>query len=164
MGVQFAIYFFGMIALTATSFLVGNTIGIKPMDLQYMGIASTFIGFGITIARSYIIDGFKLKMGKFRPWIAIMGIPAIIVALVFVWLPYETMSYMEKVIAVFICYNLIQCFHPFYQNAYNDLVNVMSPNSHERTDIVAVSSVLYSFAPTIIGLVVPPIHLNGRSE
>lgn len=73
MGVQFAIYFFGMIALTATSFLVGNTIGIKPMDLQYMGIASTFIGFGITIARSYIIDGFKLKMGKFRPCIAIMG-------------------------------------------------------------------------------------------
>lgn len=157
MGVQFAIYFFSMIALTATSFLVGNTIGIKPMDLQYMGIASTFIGFGITIARSYIIDGFKLKMGKFRPWIAIMGIPAIIVALIFVWLPYETMSYMEKVIAVFVCYNLIQCFHPFYQNAYTDLVNVMSPNSHERTDIVAVSSVLYSFAPTIIGLVVPPL-------
>ncbi len=157
MGVQFAIYFFSMIALTATSFLVGNTIGIKPMDLQYMGIASTFIGFGITIARSYIIDGFKLKMGKFRPWIAVMGIPAIIVSLIFVWLPYETMSYMEKVIAVFVCYNLVQCFHPFFQNAYTDLVNVMSPNSHERTDIVAVSSVLYSFAPTIIGLVVPPL-------
>lgn len=157
MGVQFAIYFFSMIALTATSFLVGNTIGIKPMDLQYMGIASTFIGFGITIVRSYIIDGVKMKMGKFRPWIAIMGVPAIIVALVFVWLPYETMSYMEKVIAVFVCYNLIQCFQPFFQNSYNDLVNVMSPNSHERTDIVAVSSVLYSVAPTVIGLIVPPL-------
>lgn len=155
MGVQFVIYFIGFIALTATSFLVGNTIGIKPMDLQYMGIASTIIGFGITIARSYIIDSAKLKMGKFRPWIAIMGIPTIILALIFVWLPYETMSYMEKVMAVFICYNAIQLFYPFYQNAYTDLVNVMSPNSHERTDIVAVSSVLYSLAPTILGLVVP---------
>lgn len=157
MGVQFVVYFIALIALSATSFLVGNTIGIKPMDLQYMGIASTILGFLITIGRSYIIDSAKMKMGKFRPWLAIMGIPTIILALVFVWLPYETMSYMEKVIAVFICYNLIQLFFPFYQNAYNDLVNVMSPNSHERTDIVAVSSVLYSVAPTIIGLIVPPL-------
>lgn len=155
MGVQFVVYFVSLIALTATSFLVGNTIGIKPMDLQYMGIASTIIGFGITIGRSYIIDGVKMKMGKFRPWLAIMGIPAIILSLIFVWLPYETMSYMQKVLAVFICYNLIQLFFPFYQNSYNDLVNVMSPNSHERTDIVSVSSILYSMAPTIIGLFVP---------
>lgn len=155
MGVQFVMFFCSLIALSATSFLVGNTIGIKPMHLQYMAVASTIIGFGITIGRSYIIDSARFKSGKFRPWLAITGIPTVIIAVVFVWLPYETMSYMQKVIAVFLCYNLLQCFYPFFQQAYTDLANVISPNSHERTDIVSVSSIIYSMTPSLTGLFVP---------
>lgn len=155
MGVQFVMFFCSLIALSATSFLVGNTIGIKPMHLQYMAVASTIIGFGITIGSSYIIDSARFKSGKFRPWLAITGIPTVIIAVVFVWLPYETMSYMQKVIAVFLCYNLLQCFYPFFQQAYTDLANVISPNSHERTDIVSVSSIIYSMAPSLTGLFVP---------
>lgn len=155
MGVQFVMFFCSLIALSATSFLVGNTIGIKPMHLQYMAVASTIIGFGITIGRSYIIDSARFKSGNFRPWLAITGIPTVIIAVVFVWLPYETMSYMQKVIAVFLCYNLLQCFYPFFQQAYTDLANVISPNSHERTDIVSVSSIIYSMAPSLTGLFVP---------
>lgn len=155
MGVQFVMFFCSLIALSATSFLVGNTIGIKPMHLQYMAVASTIIGFGITIGRSYIIDSARFKSGKFRPWLAITGIPTVIIAVVFVWLPYQTMSYMQKVIAVFLCYNLLQCFYPFFQQAYTDLANVISPNSHERTDIVSVSSIIYSMAPSLTGLFVP---------
>ena len=155
MGVQFVMFFCSLIALSATSFLVGNTIGIKPMHLQYMAVASTIIGFGITIGRSYIIDSARFKSGKFRPCLAITGIPTVIIAVVFVWLPYETMSYMQKVIAVFLCYNLLQCFYPFFQQAYTDLANVISPNSHERTDIVSVSSIIYSMAPSLTGLFVP---------
>lgn len=155
MGVQFVMFFCSLIALSATSFLVGNAIGIKPMHLQYMAVASTIIGFGITIGRSYIIDSARFKSGKFRPWLAITGIPTVIIAVVFVWLPYETMSYMQKVIAVFLCYNLLQCFYPFFQQAYTDLANVISPNSHERTDIVSVSSIIYSMAPSLTGLFVP---------
>lgn len=155
MGVQFVMFFCSLIALSATSFLVGNTIGIKPMHLQYMAVASTIIGFGITIGRSYIIDSARFKSGKFRPWLAITGIPTVIIAVVFVWLPYETMSYMQKVIAVFLCYNILQCFYPFFQQAYTDLANVISPNSHERTDIVSVSSIIYSMAPSLTGLFVP---------
>ena len=155
MGVQFVMFFCSLIALSATSFLVGNTIGIKPMHLQYMAVASTIIGFGITIGRSYIIDSARFKSGKFRPWLAITGIPTVIIAVVFVWLPYETMSYMQKVIAVFLCYNLLQCFYPCFQQAYTYLANVISPNSHERTDIVSVSSIIYSMAPSLTGLFVP---------
>ncbi len=155
MGVQFVMFFCSLIALSATSFLVGNTIGIKPMHLQYMAVASTIIGFGITIGRSYIIDSARFKSGKFRPWLAITGIPSAAIAVIFVWLPYDTMSYLQKVAAVFICYNLLQCFYPFFQQAYTDLANVISPNSHERTDIVSVSSIIYSMAPSLTGLFVP---------
>lgn len=155
MGVQFVINFAALIALSATSFLVGNTIGIKPMHLQYMSVISTFIGFAITIVRSYIIDNSRLKMGKFRPWLALMGVPTVVLSVAFVWLPYETMSYMEKAAAVFIFYNLLQCCYPFFQNSYTDLANVISPNSHERTDIISISSIIYSMAPTLTGMFIP---------
>ncbi len=155
MGVKFVMSFADQIALTATSFLVGNTIGIKPMHLQFMAVASTLVGFLITILRSYIIDNSRLKMGKFRPWIAIMGIPTVLTSIAFVWMPYETMSYAEKVAAVFICFNILQCFSPFYMNCFTDLANVISPNSQERTDIISVSSIIYCLAPTLTGLFVP---------
>ncbi|HOU10921.1 MAG TPA: MFS transporter [Clostridiales bacterium] len=155
MGVQFVLFFSNQIALTATSFLVGNTIGIKPMHLQYMAIVSTIAGFGITVMRSYLIDSVKMKMGKFRPWLATMGFPTLVISFVFVWLPYDTMPYARKAISVLICFVLLQCFSPFFSQSFFDLVNVMSPNSHERTDIVAISSIIYSFAPSLTGAFVP---------
>ncbi len=157
MGKEFVLYFAGLIALTATSFLVGSTIGIRPMDLQYMAIASTIIGFGITIIRSFLIDSSKFKSGKFRPWFALMGVPTVILSIIFVWLPYETMSYSGKVAAVFICYNLLQLFSPFYGQAYSDIVNVISPNSHERTDIISVSTIIRSMAPSLTGAFIPAL-------
>ena len=157
MGKEFVFYFAGLISLTATSFLVGSTIGIKPMDLQYMAVASTIIGFGITIIRSYLIDSSKFKSGKFRPWFATLGIPTVIISIVFVWLPYETMSYTGKVTSVFICYNLLQCFFPFYVQSYSDIANVISPNSHERTDIISISSIIRSFAPSLTGAFIPAL-------
>ncbi|NLX94317.1 MAG: MFS transporter, partial [Clostridiales bacterium] len=155
MGKEFVLFFASQIALTATSFLVGSTIGIKPMDLQYMAIAATIIGFGITIIRSYLIDSSTFKSGKFRPWFAMLGLPTVIVSIVFVWLPYETMPYAGKITAVFICYSLLQLFSPFYGQAYSDIANVISPNSHERTDIISVSSIIRSFAPTLTGAFIP---------
>lgn len=154
-GVQFIIYFGGLIALTSSSLLVGNTIGIQPVHLQLMSVISTIIGFGITILKSYLIDTAKFKMGKFRPWLAITTIPTVIISIIFVWLPYETMSYSSKVVAVFICYNLLMLFFPFYQESYNNIANVISPDSNERTDIISIASILYSLAPSIANFIVP---------
>lgn len=43
MGVQFVMFFCSLIALSATSFLVGNTIGIKPLHLQKRSITQNNI-------------------------------------------------------------------------------------------------------------------------
>lgn len=155
MGVQLVVAFTGQIGLSATSFLVGSTIGIQPMHLQYMAIISTILGFGITALRSWLIDNVRFKSGKFRPWLMSLGIPSVLISILFVYMPYEQMEYAQKVFWVLILYNLLQCFMPFYQQAYTDLAQVISPDTQERTDVIAVSSILYSFAPTITGLVVP---------
>ncbi|MGI6772788.1 MAG: hypothetical protein GX264_01540 [Clostridiales bacterium] len=154
-GVQFIIYFSSLIALTSSSLLVGNTIGIQPVHLQIMSVISTVIGFGITILKSYLIDTVNFKMGKFKPWLAFTALPTVILSIVFVWLPYETMSYSSKVISVFICYNLLMLFYPFYTESYNNVANVISPDSNERTDIVSITSIIYSIAPSIANFIIP---------
>ena len=65
------------------------------------------------------------------------------------------MSYNQKLWALFITYELLQLCYPFYDQAYTTLVQVMSPNSTERADVITISTFVYSLAPTILGFLVP---------
>ena len=86
-----------------------------------------------------------------------MGVPTAILGTLFVYLPYEAMTYERKFMTVFVMYTLLQFFSPFYSTAYSSLVQVISPNSSERSWIIGISSIIYSFAPTVINPVVPLI-------
>ena len=156
-GVYFIISIVGMISLSASSMIVGASIGIKALDLQTMNVITTLIMLLIAPTRAMLFDNTKSKMGKFRPYILTLGVPTAIIGTVFVYLPYETMEYSQKLIAVFVGYTLLQFFSPFYQTAYLSLVNVMSANSKERSWIIEISSIIYSFAPTVINPVLPLI-------
>ncbi len=162
-GVQFVITFSSTIGLSAGSFLVGSAIGIQPMHLQYMSIFMSLSSFIITIIRSYLIDSMHFKLGKFRSWLAYLAVPTFLISLVFVWLPYETMAYNQKIISVFVVYLLLQCVSPFYNDSYYSLVNVISPNSKERTDIISISSIIWSLSPTITNATIPMLsgHFTG---
>ena len=156
-GVYFIISLVGMISLSASSMLVGASIGIKAMDLQTMNVITTLIMLLIAPTRAMLFDNTKSKMGKFRPYIMSLGLPTAVIGTVFVYLPYEAMDYTQKLVAVFVCYTLLQFFSPFYQSAYLSLVQVMSANSKERSWIIEISSIIYSFAPTVINPVLPLI-------
>ncbi len=156
-GVYFITAIVGMIGLSAGSMIVGASIGITAMDLQTMNVITTLIMLLIAPTRAMLFDNTKSKMGKFRPYILTLGLPTAIIGTVFVYLPYETMEYNQKLIAVFVCYTLLQFFSPFYSSAYAGLVQVMSANSKERSWIIEISSIIYSFAPTVINPVMPLI-------
>lgn len=157
MGVHFATTLASAIGLSASNFLVGSALGIDPVHLQTMNIIASVFGFGVTALRSYLFDNSRSKYGKFRPWLKWMGLPTVLSSILFVWMPYEQMTYNEKVITVEICYLLINCFNPFFTEAFNLLIQVMSPNTEERTDIMSGAQIVFSFAPTITNLVIPAL-------
>ena len=97
----------------------------------------------------------RSSKGKFRPYLLYTGIPSGILLTGFAFLPFESMSYNQKLWALFITYELLQLCYPFYDQAYTTLVQVMSPNSTERADVITVSTFVYSLAPTILGFLVP---------
>ena len=156
-GVKFVIYTVWYISLSATSLLAGSALGLKNGDLVKLNLIATIIGLFLGPIRGLIIDNTRSSKGKFRPYLLYTGIPSAILLTIFAFLPFETMTYNQKLWSLFISYMLLQLCYPFYDQAYTTLVQVMSPNSTERADVITVSTFIYSLAPTIMGFFVPLI-------
>lgn len=154
-GVKFVIYTVWYISLSATSLLAGSALGLKNGDLVKLNLVATIIGLFLGPIRGLIIDNTRSSKGKFRPYLLYTGIPSGLMLTVFAFLPFETMSYNQKLWALFISYMLLQLCYPFYDQAYTTLVQVMSPNSTERADVITVSTFIYSLAPSIMNFFVP---------
>lgn len=154
-GVKFVIYTAWYIGLSATSLLAGSALGLKNGDLVKLTMIATVIGIFLVPLRGMIIDNTRSSKGKFRPYLLYTGIPSGILLTGFAFLPFESMSYNQKLWVLFITYELLQLCYPFYDQAYTTLVQVMSPNSTERADVITISTFVYSLAPTILGFLVP---------
>ncbi len=158
-GAGFGVYWMsllpGMIGLSASNFLVGASIGLKPMDLQIMLTVANLIGIPLGIFRSWYYDNHNLKGGKFLPFIKMTCIPIVLISTVFVWLPYENMQYITKAVVVWFMYMLLSVFLCFYNESYNYFQQIITPNAQERATVMSISQVIYSLAPTITGFAVP---------
>mgnify|MGYP005613297179 CR=1 FL=1 len=101
-GVHWTILLASTIGLDASNFLVGASIGLKPMDLSVMLIVANLIGIPIGIFRSWYYDNHNLKGGKFLPFLRKTGFPMVFLATLFVWLPFENMDYTLKAVVIWI--------------------------------------------------------------
>ena len=155
MGQNMLIYLLGYMALGVTNTLFASTIGIRPMHLQNMLTVQTILNIVFQIIRGKIVDNTNTRWGRFRPYLAIMGAPLAIISVIFVFLPFESMSYSDKYTAVFVFAIAISIGQPLYQTAYTNLGSVISPSTAERSKVLAISSLIYSFAPTVYQLFVP---------
>ncbi len=154
-GVYWTILLASAIGLDASNFLVGASIGLRPMDLQIMLIVANLVGIPIGLFRSWYYDNHNLKGGKFLPFIKKTGLPIVIITTVFVWLPYEHMEYITKAVVVWFMYMLLNIFLGFYNESYMYFQQIITPNAQERANVMSISQVIYSLAPTITGLVIP---------
>ena len=156
-GVHWTTLLASTIGLSASNFLVGASIGLKPVDLQVMLIVANLIGIPLGIFRSWYYDNHNMKGGKFLPFIRKTGFPIVFISTVFVWLPYENMQYITKAVVVWLMYMLLNVFLCFYSESYNYFQQIITPDAQERATVMSISQVIYSLAPTITGLFVPLI-------
>lgn len=154
-GVHWMTLLSSEIGLNASSFLVGASIGLKPTDLQIMLIVANLIGIPLGIFRSWYYDNHHLRGGKFLPFIRMTCLPIVLISTVFVWLPYENMQYLTKAVVVWFMYMLLNVFTSFFNESYVYFQQIITPNSQERANVMSISQVIYSLAPTITQLVVP---------
>lgn len=159
-GVYAIIHIVGQMILSTGNTLIGNTIGVDPTTMYYLYVISVLSSFPLTALRANIVDNTRSKKGKYRPYIIKMGIPCVLLATGFVWMPYEKMTPMVKYVVILLFNIAFQFFFNFFKDSYENLIYVLSPNSQERTNVVAIKSVVYSLAPSIITPMMP--ILAGR--
>lgn len=160
--------------LATSSTLLSSTLGVDPMDMYIMYVLAVIANIPLTGIRASIIDNTRNKAGKYRPYIVTMAIPAAIICNLLVWFPYaklsdwvgdgmilgETKAYVAKCAIIMFLNLLLHFFYYFFYDAYENLIHVLSPNSYERSDVAAIKSVVYSFAPTVVNLFTPIIASN----
>lgn len=153
------VYFIKMIATTiiisATNVVLSNVTGIPPRHLLLIQYLITLIGIPQTALKAHMIDGLRMKSGKYKPWVLGMGIPTVVTCLLVVFTPYKSMSKI-MVYTLTILYSIVLNFtYWFFEEAYENLIFLLSPNTQERADVSAIKSVTYSLAPTIYNPLIP---------
>ncbi|MBQ1995960.1 MAG: MFS transporter [Clostridia bacterium] len=156
-GVHWLTLLASTIGLSASNFLVGASIGLKPMDLQIMLTVANIIGIPLGIFRSWYYDNHNLKGGKFLPFIRKTAFPIFAIPMIFVWLPYENWDYITKAVVVEAMYLLLSIFLCFYNESYTYFQQIISPSAQERANVLSISQVIYSLAPTLSNLLIPLI-------
>lgn len=168
-GVKFLAVMATNMILSATNVLIGNTLGVEPIDVYILYFISVIVNIPLSGIRANIIDNTRSKEGKYRPYIVKMGIPSAIVTILFVWFPYNDFgalfgegTFLGKsrayvvTCAVILILNFFQnFFYYFFSEAYDNLIHVLSPNTQERADVSTVKGVVYSLAPSVLNLAMP---------
>ncbi len=156
-GVQFIAAVVGYIAMSAGSLLIGSVYGLTPSHMQIIAVVGVLISLLIVPFRGMLMDNTKSKKGKYRPIILWASIPAAVISIAMAYIPL-TADYNTKFALIMVGFTLINIFYnQLLYLAYMNLVQVISPNSEERTTIVSISSIIYSMAPTLTGLFFPVI-------
>jgi Na+/melibiose symporter-like transporter len=102
-----------------------------------------------------MIDNTRSMKGKYRPYLIAMGIPAGILGIGVIWMPYELMTNFWQCVTV-LAFNVgFQFFYNFYYDSYDGLINVISPNSVERSDVLSVRCIVENLSPSIINIAFP---------
>ncbi|MDE6752726.1 MAG: MFS transporter, partial [Eubacterium sp.] len=169
-GAYFIISMGTALVVSTTNMIVGGAIGVDAMDMYVLYLISTLANIPLTGIRANMIDNTRGKRGKYRPYLLSMGIPTAIISVAYVWFPYERLGmifggeifgksgkYVATCAVVLVFNLLLQFFFNFFNDAYTNLIHVLSPNTQERTDVLAIKSVVYSLAPSIINIVLPLI-------
>ncbi len=138
----------------------GMTLGMNNRELVIMGYVCTAIGYVLTPLNAWIVDNLRAKDGKYRVYIK-LAVPSMVLTLVSLWLPYEQVKGIGSVgrylmIAMLFFMGQIQGYVQGWVNTgITNMVHVITPNTQERTKIMAITSIIYSAGYTINNVYYP---------
>ncbi len=154
-GIKFVYYCISNMMLSVGNSLIGNTIGIDPTPMYIIYLLGILSSFPLTALRAKMIDNTRSMKGKYRPYILSMGIPSVVLGIAFIWMPYERFDLVTKC-AVVLLYNIgFQFFYNFYIDVNDSIVNVLSSNSVERSDVNSIKAVVENISPSIANIFLP---------
>ena len=154
-GIYCIKYMATTLMISGTNVVLSNATGIPPAHLLIIYYISVLAGIPLTAVKAHLIDNLRLKPGKYRPWILGMGIPTVILCMAIIFTPFHDMSKTAAYIfASIYCIGLNFVYY-FFEESYENLIFLLSPNTQERADVTSIKSITYSFAPTVLNPLLP---------
>lgn len=139
----------------------GMTLGMNNNELLVMGYVCTFIGYLLTPLNAWIIDNLRMKDGKYRGYIK-LALPSMIITVVSLWLPYDKVgaagfkgSRYLMIALLFIMSEVQGYIQSWVNTGVTNLIHVITPNTQERTKIMAITSIIYSIGYSINNVYYP---------
>lgn len=138
----------------------GMTLGMNNKELLIMGYVCTAIGYITTPLNAWIIDNLRSSDGKYRVYIK-LAVPSMILTVVSLWLPYEQIRDGGRfgryimIIMLFLVGQVQGYIQGWVNTGVTNLVHVMTPNTQERTKIMAITSIIYSLGYSINNIYYP---------
>ncbi len=138
----------------------GMTLGMNNRELMVMGYVCTAIGYVLTPLNAWIVDNLRSKAGKYRVYIK-LALPSMALTLISLWLPYEQVKEAGPfgrylMIAMLFLMGQVQGYVQGWVNTgVTNMVHVITPNTQERTKIMAITSIIYSAGYTINNIYYP---------
>ena len=130
------------------------TLHMTHRDLLICGYICTAIGYAMAPLNAYIIDNLRSRSGKYRVYVKLAPVAAAL-SLGALFFPYEKLGYLPMVLSLFFIGQIQGYIQGWYSTGVSNLVYVISPNSQERVKIMAVSSLIHNFAPSLTGFLIP---------
>ena len=138
----------------------GMTLKMNNTELLVMSYICTGMGYLLTPLNAYIVDNLRSTDGKYRVYIK-LAIPSMILTVISLWLPYEAIRDSGRfgryfMILVLFFIGQIQSYVQGWVNTgVTNMVHVMTPNTQERTKIMAITSIIYSMGYTLGNIYFP---------
>lgn len=139
----------------------GMTLGMNNNELLVMGYVCTFIGYLLTPLNAWIIDNLRMKDGKYRGYIR-LAIPSMIITIISLWLPYDSVgnsgfkgSRYLMIAMLFVMSEVQGYIQGWVNTGVTNLIHVITPNTQERTKIMAITSIIYSLGYSINNIYYP---------
>ena len=138
----------------------GMTLGLNNRELMVMGYVCQAIGYVLTPLNAWIVDNLRSRAGKYRVYIK-LAVPSMLLTLVSLWLPYEQvrdsggMGRYLMIVMLFLMGQVQGYVQGWVNTGITNMVHVITPNTQERTKIMAITSIIYSGGYTINNLYYP---------
>lgn len=155
MGKEMVLLIATYLGLGIGNTLFGSVLGIRPTHIQTMSVIVSILDIFLIALRAYVVDNTNTRWGRFRPYIVLSAIPLFLISAIFMYLPFDTMTYTKKLMIVF-CFSLaVVVVRPYFEGPFNNIGNVITPNTRERSKVLTIYSILFSLAPTVYGFIIP---------
>ncbi|MBR5234471.1 MAG: MFS transporter [Clostridia bacterium] len=147
----------------------GQTLGMQHTESLIVSYICQIIGYIQAPVNAWLTDNLRSKHGKYRVYIK-LALPLMFLNIICLWFPYEQLRdgvSRYAMIAVLFVFAQIQGYvRSWLITGVTNMVHVMTPNTQERAKIMSITSVIYSFAPTLLNVYMPlmvdvlPINAN----